>query len=201
MIAKKRWSVLSKILFNENPDQIFKLIENSYADRPYHNLDHIMYCQRKYSEFMISEGSMPDALIDVAIWFHDIVYIPGMAYNEEKSCDLFDKLLGHNLIRSAREDIRRMILATKHNFPPRDEMEALIMDLDMAILGDEPEIFRKYENDVKQEYLKLYSEEEYDAGRKEFIQNLVAQKFIYHTDYFHERYEIPARLNLAKYSD
>lgn len=199
--AFKRWSALSRILFEEDPIKTFKIIKNAYETRAYHNLDHVIYCQAKYSEYLKHVDAIPDALVDVAIWFHDIVYFPGASNNEEQSFAFFNKFLGHNLNMEAREDIRRLILCTKHKWMPGNENEAIIMDVDMAILAEEPDGFNEYESNVRSEYLHLYDPSEYNMYRKAFMQELLSQQSIFNTHYFHDKYEALARNNLSKYSE
>ncbi len=96
------------------------------------------------------------------------------------------------------EKTKVMILATKTHECDRacPEIQALL-DADMAILGAAPERYMVYCQEIQEEFQSLPSLL-YRMGRKKFLQALMNQKSIYHTEWFYDRFEIQARENIRQ---
>ena len=93
--------------------------------------------------------------------------------------------------------LRHLILATRHDRPPRTPDQAIVMDVDMAILGQATEVFDDYERRIRQEYAWIA-----DAGfareRASFVKALLDRDRIYYTPRFYAKYEARARENLER---
>jgi predicted metal-dependent HD superfamily phosphohydrolase len=48
--------------------------------------------------------------------------------------------------------IVKLVLASRHDAPPHGRDAALLVDIDLAILGSPPERFERYERGVRLEY-------------------------------------------------
>ena len=69
-----------------------------------------------------------------ASWFHDAIYVPGACGNERRSADLAANFLDLLEFRpSAR--VRNHVLAAEHEVEPQESDSALVVDVDLAILG------------------------------------------------------------------
>ena len=75
--------------------------------------------------------------------------------------------------------------------------EALFLDCDMAVLGAAPAAYDAYERGVAQEYAAL-PPELYAAGRRRFLEGLLAREHLFLSERFRLRYEHAARENLRR---
>ena len=72
---------------------------------------------------------------------------------------------------------------------------ALVVDVDLSILGREPSDFERYEKAVREEY-KWVPGPLFRRKRIAILQSFLDRPVIYGTDYFRELYETQARVNL-----
>src|SRR5690606_25169701 len=90
--------------------------------------------------------------VGLAIGSHDVIYDPQALDNEERSAEWIAAHLSKDGIRPSKIDqIYNLIIATK-NHQPESTDESLICDLDLAILGQKPEIYDNYVEGIRQEY-------------------------------------------------
>lgn len=178
----------------EAVEQLYKNLEKAYssADRHYHNLSHL--------EFMFAEidrENIAEPAIEFATWYHDIVYKPGSKRNERKSADIArEALLTLGADRILIDKVENMIMATRgHTVDPGDETTALFLDVDIAILGAEPEVYRRYADAIRKEFRWL-PDSAYQKGRAEFLASLRQRSTIFLTPGFHARHEKRARKNI-----
>ena len=135
-----KWDPSMVVLAGEQLVNIY-----TYYGGAYHNLDHIKSCLKELDSypFIDPDKQASVKLLELALWYHDIVCIPGRNDNEERSCNWFH---AYTLTTEPKSDcvdlVMRMIRATKHNvFPNASHMEELIVDIDLSILGQPPEIY------------------------------------------------------------
>jgi predicted metal-dependent HD superfamily phosphohydrolase len=140
----------------------------------------------------------------LALLFHDAVYVAGRKDNEAKSAALASALLRrHAQLESAELGaVERMILATRdHRLGPdaRDRDAAVVLDIDMSILGEPWERYRQYADGVRAEYVPVAASAlRFAAGRKMFLARLLMGGPIFHTPQGTARWERPARENIAR---
>lgn len=145
---------------------------------------------------MAEQAERPDE-IEIAIWFHDAVYVPGRADNEEASAALAGTALAAGEVpRPVQDRIRTLILATRHTAVPHGSDASLLADIDLAILGADPYRFGIYDRAIRREFHRL-SDPAYRMGRAAVLRSFLARHSIYHTDSFRERFEAAARANIA----
>jgi len=156
----------------------------------YHNLAHIEDCLEKFARFQ-SLADDPRA-VELAIWFHDIVYDPRAKDNEERSADEAAVFLqGTEFVDS----VRILILATEHNEESGSRDARLLCDIDLSILGSERELYQTYSKAIREEYAWV-SDEEYRAGRAKVLRRFLDRSSIYGLSKLRECFEERARLNL-----
>jgi predicted metal-dependent HD superfamily phosphohydrolase len=162
----------------------------------YHVLGHVLAC---LDELDRSRDLAEDAdAVRVALWFHDAVWEPGRPDNEEASAALADEALAAGGVPEARRGaVRALILATRHDRTPEDPDARLIADIDLAILGADPDDYDRYERAVRREYGPL-SDAAFAAGRAAFAAGLLARPRIFATERYFRRLEAAARANLAR---
>jgi predicted metal-dependent HD superfamily phosphohydrolase len=177
-----------------DPDSAFRELANRYSEpqRHYHNASHIDECLAEFNTARTS-GKNPVAL-EFAIWFHDAIYEPRRPDNEEQSAALAVEFLRPNAVLA--ECVYSLVLTTKTHVPQDRPDAALLIDLDLSILGKQTDRFAEYEARIRAEYswvpLPLYSEK-----RAMILRDFLARPRIFNTDLFYDRYEAQARRNLA----
>jgi predicted metal-dependent HD superfamily phosphohydrolase len=164
--------------------------------RRYHTLRHLLD-SLALLEPMLGTATQP-AEVELALWFHDAVYALRGKDNEAQSAAWAARALhaaGVAPERAAR--VVAMVLATCHDALPASDDERLLVDVDLAILGADPERFDEYEAEVRQEYAWVPGPL-FRRGRREILQGFLARDAIYATAAFRARFEAAARGNLAR---
>ena len=173
-------------------------IEKVYSEhsRAYHKLSHILDCLRQF-EFL-REASECEKAVELAIWFHDAVYDTHASNNEEMSAEFAREIMEEmTLPTSLIGMVIDLILATKHNSRPDTQDQQIIMDVDLAILGQPQRQFDEYESAIREEY-RWVSVDMFRTKRTEILNLFLAQKTIYYTETFRDRYEQQARENIQR---
>lgn len=180
-----------------NCSDIFLKLQDAYGDpgRHYHDRSHVAECLGHLSACK-GIANRPRE-IEVAIWFHDAIYDTTKGDNEERSADWAKIYLdAQNVPNDAIGRIYDMIVATKSHTPKTDD-EALLIDIDLGILGTSPQVFELYDEAIRREY-HWVPIEQYVAGRVNVLQSFLDRSKIYHTDRFSDQLEAPARENLSR---
>lgn len=191
-----RWQSLVKRLGIAEHRDVYAELRAAYSEshRFYHTTEHIASCLRRLDEAAELAASLEE--VEVALWFHDAVYAPRSRSNELKSADWasdFLRLGGASEERRTR--VRRHIMATEHSAAPTDPDSALVVDIDLTILGSSPEDYQVFEQNIRREY-KWVPGPLYRHKRREVLGSFLGRPSIYSTDYFRDRYEPRARANL-----
>jgi predicted metal-dependent HD superfamily phosphohydrolase len=87
-------------------------------------------------------------------------------------------------------------MATRHLHPPHTRDEQLLVDCDLAVLGQSRERFDAYELAIRNEYTWVI-DADYRAGRTKVLEQFQSRNAIYSLPAFRNRYEAAARSNLA----
>ncbi|AZO14349.1 hypothetical protein EJ069_06180 [Mesorhizobium sp. M2A.F.Ca.ET.043.05.1.1] len=173
----------------------------SAEDRHYHGLSHIEAMLALASEYRHLLDD-PQA-VEAAIWFHDAVYDSRAKDNEAKSAELAEKRLSGRVDPHRLARIAAMINATAtHQLPPFRDADALkdaalLLDMDLAILGAEPAVFDAYEKAVRLEY-GWVEEPMWRAGRAGVLKSFLARPHVFYTTEFRNRFEAKARQNIER---
>lgn len=207
-ITDKLFLNWSKLLKNFNisqtaTEQTFNKIVESYStpNRYYHDLEHINHVieiiqllekQTKYfgNKFEIKT-------VQLAAWFHDIIYDTKAKDNEEQSAEYAAKILSSLSIPSdVIKNVKKLILQTKNHYASTTDLNAqILLDADLAILGSNPIEYSKYTQAIRQEYIWV-PKTEYFAARKKVLENFLQRENIYFTQFMQQTKEKIARNNL-----
>lgn len=198
-LAEERWRALWKHLGVPAPSaDTFREIVAAYGEghRRYHTLEHVLDCLLVFDQF--EHLATRPAEIEVALWFHDAVYHTERDDNEEASARWAARVLGAaGVEREAVNRIRRMILATTHHEdPPATPDEALALDIDLSILGRQPEEFAAYQERVRREYAWV-PDAAYHRARADILNRFLERESIFRTPEVRAKYERAARSNLG----
>ncbi|MFD0683088.1 HD domain-containing protein [Actinomadura fibrosa] len=143
-------------------------------------------------------GHAADAdAVRLAAWFHDAVYDPERADNEERSARLAARMLADTDLPDATvgEVVRLVELTTTHA-PAEDDRDGQVLcDADLAVLGAEPDAYAAYAAAVREEYA-FVPEDLFRAGRAEVLNSLLALPALFHTLAARHRFEERARHNI-----
>ena len=93
--------------------------------------------------------------------------------------------------------IRDLILITRHDKKPATTDEQLIVDIDLSILGQPPDIYDKYEKNIRAEYSWVPAEA-FRVGRSNILRGFLEKSSIYYTERFERFYGNQARVNMAE---
>ncbi|KAJ7705584.1 hypothetical protein B0H17DRAFT_1038360 [Mycena rosella] len=173
-------------------DEITRLmaqeLQSRYSEpqRAYHTPDHIAYMLNALD----LAGDPVHPTIELAIWFHDCVYDPikGGPWNEKESIRVWEDFADSTQSRAMADlkpSVSALIQATiLHQLPDvlpeglNASQVAVFLDLDMGILGESPEVYAKYAQQIRQEY-SHYSAEAYRLGRAKVLESFLLHERIF----------------------
>lgn len=181
--------------------ELLPALLNRYAEphRKYHTLQHLDACFAHFNAVR-REAAHPQE-VELAIWFHDAVYEIGGAQNESQSADWArGAMLAAGVSADAAQRVYSLVMATNHHVSPKTADEALLLDIDLAILGAPAPGFDAYEDQVRAEYASV-PEDAFRGGRRRILQAFLARERIFLTPHFRDRLEAQARANLARSID
>src|SRR6185436_20999739 len=148
-------------------DDLFQIIKEKYSEetRFYHNLSHVKTLLSLYAS--LNNQIQNHYVIQSAIWFHDVIYDTSRDDNESESAKIAaETLVQLNVNTETIELVKDLILATKDHSGRNLSSDAkLFLDMDLAILGMNEEIYKEYSQAIRQEYAWV-SEPIYRKGRK-----------------------------------
>ena len=194
-LFKEFWSLLNA---KTDADETFQKIQQHYSNPPraYHNLNHIEACLVEYEKVKLKLHD--PASVFLAIVFHDIIYDPKNKDNEARSADLAEAFLNEAGIDPILiENVKSLILATRHPTVATNQDEAYLLDIDLSILGQSEERFKQFDDQIRIEY-KHVLKPLYKIGRKKLLKSILKSDKIYQTEFFFDCYENQARINILK---
>lgn len=200
-VCKSSWEALCRDelrLPTEVGLSIWKVIESKYSEpvRAYHTLEHIcdlINIAASYRSKMIDFNA-----VQLAIFFHDIIYDPTSSLNEDESAGFFLNVMPKYIEENLVKKVTSYILATKNHHPPNldDRDLCFFLDFDMSILGRERDEYSLYTKKIRREY-KHVDEISFNRGRSAFLRNILASNNpIFSTPEFLSEMELKARCNI-----
>ncbi len=190
-----RWAqVWRQVTTSGDPQQVYQELVSRYSEpqRHYHNLTHIGECLAEFDS--AGQLAKDPVAVELAIWFHDAIYDPHAADNEERSAE-FAKQSITDAGGIATRAIAALVLATKTHDPILHPDAPLLVDVDLSILGQPKERFQEYETQIRREY-EWVPVTTFAAKRAEILEGFLGRERIYTTEYFFSKYEQRARQNL-----
>lgn len=168
------------------------------SQRHYHTLHHIsdLFSQMNRVQHLLKH--IP--VVSMAIYYHDIVYQPGLPGNEEKSAEIAEEELRR--LKWKERDVREVaayIRSTKKHQPDIAVLNVddllLFLDIDLSVLGADWDTYRSYSQDILKEF---GNNAMVKWGRKAFMQAFLQQEHIFQTPYFRNKLETKARENIQR---
>jgi predicted metal-dependent HD superfamily phosphohydrolase len=161
--------------------------------RHYHNLAHIEDCLAALARIENLSARERDILTE-AIWWHDVIYDATRSDNEERSAELAEQ---HVRADIAPEVARLIGLTRTHDVQAGDRLGAILISIDLTILGAEPARYDAYAAAIRQEFIHV-PEADYRAGRARVLGHFAAKPVIFPDATFAATYDQKARDNLAR---
>lgn len=193
----QRWSeLLEKTAMGRDVKESFCELVRRYSEshRHYHNARHIDECLEEFDRVR-GEAQDPIAL-ELAIWFHDVIYNPRANDNEERSAEVAEEWLKETPTEVTVQ-VRDLILTTKTHSPGEVADATLLIDIDLSIFGKPTERFAEFESGIRSEYAWV-PPDVYCSKRAEILAGFLNRERIYRTDSFRDRYESNARRNVGE---
>jgi predicted metal-dependent HD superfamily phosphohydrolase len=206
-IPRERWHLLPSVRFEavwtalgaRGQGRAMLLELRAAYDEPhraYHTARHIGACLRLLDDAAVSALAERGAEIEAAIWFHDAIYDTHAHDNEERSARLVEgRLTSAGVATEAVGRIAAYVRATKDHITDSADGK-LMIDIDLSILGEVPEVFMRFEEEIRREY-SWVDDAAYVAGRAAVLRHFSDRPFIYGTRLFRDRYEALARENIG----
>lgn len=195
------WKAAWRALGVAAPDGLHAQLLAAWSEpqRHYHTLQHLGECLA-LAEELRDEMDHPAEVI-LALWFHDAVYDVRAHDNEAQSAQWAQRALCEaGVSADARKRIIDLIMATCHaaaDAQPASQDSAILVDIDLAILGSPERRFAEYEAQIRAEYAWV-APEVFAVKRREVLRGFLARERIYVTGTMYARLEIQARRNLSR---
>ena len=193
------------------PGGMREALEAAYATPPraYHHAGHVNQLMVHFREVASGPGWHRPADVWLAVLYHDAVYDAGRGDNEARSADLAREHIAHWLtgrIVDADHVAALIELTARHGHidgadlgegPDADDARHFL-DCDMAIIGAPPDAFAAYDRAIAAEYRGHVPAWLYKLNRKRFLKALLQRPRLYLSDFFHQRFDAQARINLRR---
>jgi predicted metal-dependent HD superfamily phosphohydrolase len=165
------------------------------AQREYHTRDHLAAMLSTLDEITDAAG---DATVELATWYHDAVYDPLRADNEDASARLAEVELPELGVPAGTvAEVARLVrLTASHDPSPSDHHGKLLCDADLAILAAAPSAYRRYTEAVRREYAHV-DDRTFRSGRAAILRRILARPTLFSLPFTQDRWEKRARINVA----
>jgi predicted metal-dependent HD superfamily phosphohydrolase len=195
-LALARWSALMGRLGLVPHLDTFERLQAAYSEkhRHYHTTEHINQCLEMFDS--VRHLARQPGEVELALWFHDAIYLTRSQSNEAKSAQWAEEFLrasGADTARARR--VHDLILCTKHDATSDDPDSMLLVDIDLAVLGADPATCEIFERNVRQEY-RWVPRALFNRTRAAILQSFLDRPAVYATTHFRQQLENRARENL-----
>lgn len=191
---QSRWLGLCRSLGVADSGRVWNHLDDGYGSntRHYHNWQHIAQCLQWFDA--LREYANSPVVIELAIWFHDVIYDSKRPDNESRSAALLSSLIEETFLT---EGAARLIAATTHKDPPEDNDAALLCDIDLSILASDEQRYTDYSRAVRLEY-DWVSDADFRVGRANVLRAFLGRPFIYSLPVCRGKWEMLARENITQ---
>ena len=174
--------------------------------RAYHTLSHIEQLLVQFES--IKHNLFEPHIVALALYYHDVIYDPTRADNEQKSAEYAVDALSSYLSPEQCQHIYALIMMTaNHQIDESTDSvkyssvkysdAAYLLDMDLSILGAPLPTYEQYANAIRQEYAHV-ADDNYRDGRTAVLQGLLAHPKLYLTDHYYSQLEAQARDNINR---
>jgi predicted metal-dependent HD superfamily phosphohydrolase len=196
-MTRDRWLKLMTALTLPPSEDTYGALAKAYQEshRHYHTTEHIDDCLAKLDA--IVDAAKSPAQIELALWFHDAIYAPLKSDNEFQSAEWAKRFLASaGASEATHRAVHDLIMVTRHQAPASTTDEALLVDIDLSILGADEATYARFETNVRKEY-RWVPWFMFRKKRAEILQSFLDREPIYHNERMRIAYEATARRNLV----
>jgi predicted metal-dependent HD superfamily phosphohydrolase len=167
------------------------------SHRRYHSAGHIAHCLQ---QFDAASGLLDDAnAVELAVWYHDVVYDIGAIDNEARSAEMFLRHASGQLSEDMSATVHELIMVTMHLCSlPATSDQSYLVDIDLSSFGLPRERFLRDSVNVREEFPHIPDAEFY-TKQKKFLLELLGRKHFFFTEFFRNRHEVAACENISAY--
>jgi predicted metal-dependent HD superfamily phosphohydrolase len=198
MSTHEQWLATWRELGAAAPSGAYEEVMARYAEphRHYHTARHLDECFAELSAVR-GDAARP-AEVELALWFHDAIYDTTRHDNEQRSAEWARTVAAQaGLDASVGQRVAALIMATRHDALPADADAAVLVDVDLSILGAPPLRFDEYEREVREEYAQV-PKAVFRRERRKILRRLLERPQLYNTPQMRESHERRARANLER---
>lgn len=191
-----RWKRLMSELGLSGNNETYESLISAYSEshRYYHDLGHLKMVLTQFAK--VERLAENKGHVELALWFHDVIYKPFSSANEQNSAKWASEFLESNgVAKAVVKNVSGLVMATSHLGEVISSDEKLIVDIDLAVLGQSKEEYEKYLNGVRQEYW-LVPSFIYRKKRKAILQSFLERGKIYYNETFNNELGTKAHRNL-----
>jgi len=182
-----------------DPGEQWQRLRDHYLEphRHYHSLGHIGQCLRELdgARSHIAEFEATE----MALWFHDVIYVYGARDNEARSAEYFRAAAADQMPSAFVDRVCEFIMATRHTGSAGDEATALMVDIDLSGFGLPWEGYLADSNALRLEADGV-GDEQYFQGKLRFLDELQRWPSLYQSPFFRDRLEKRAQANITRYT-
>ncbi|EJW87482.1 hypothetical protein WUBG_01609 [Wuchereria bancrofti] len=197
----ERWNDLASAFAPDLKEKWWKHLLNIYSERSFYNLKHLNEMFLLFDEYKHKlQEQMATAF---AIFFLHAVHDPKCNNNAERSVELLKQFSTETTIDSEYSAIL-ILKSEKHCTDAHltadtygEEDVHFLLDFDLAFLGVNKIEYDTHSKNIRKEYDHL-NDEEYRQQRLKILKLFMQIPNIYATRELRERFEVQARLNIAK---
>ena len=141
--------------------------------------------------------------VEIALYWHDAVYVPLSATNEADSADLMCREMAGRVAGDVLDVARAIVLATASHKVPQTGDAALaqdcaqFLDMDLAILGADWESFAAYDRAIRQEFQQI-PDAIFLPRRRAVMAGFLERDRLFLTETFQASHDAQARANLTQ---
>lgn len=179
--------------------ETFAKLNNAWTEptRRYHNREHLAECLDLFDELKTHAADAD--VVELALWFHDAVYTFGAGDNESRSAELLLREASQlGIVPSGAEEAAKLVHWTAHHGQEIEQPKgdaALLLDIDLSILGSAAIRFLEYEYSIEEEHPHVHPLL-FRIKRGRFLASMLMRDPLFHTELGRTRFETRARANL-----
>ncbi len=197
IVTVDRWRMLCASLGARDTDAEYTRLLRAWRSwgRRYHTLAHLASCLDEFDA--ARHLAQSPAEVELALWYHDAVYRTWRVDNESLSAEWAQRFVHAVAGEGAADRVRDLVLATAHQAHSPVEDAALVVDIDLSILGKPAPEYDEFERNVRREYWWV-PRRRFAHARGRILGSFLERPFIYNWPEFRDRYETTARSNLQR---
>ncbi len=197
------WSALWAVTASSgDAGAVLGLLTAAYGEphRAYHGAAHIRACLDLALERLGDAAIGLDEMraLQMALFWHDVVYDPRRTDNERRSADVFRGIAAYGgMAASFIERVDGLIMATAGHDADATPAGAAMLGIDLAALGAPDRVYDAYAAAIRREYA-FVPERDYRAGRAAVLRRFLDRPRIFVDPICFDRYESAARNNISR---